>query len=93
MKKRDIVNFILLIAVLSFAFYRYKIREFNYKKTKIIMDTVVEINFNSRDKSEDAFMDSLFTVIDKYDKILSYYEKGTELQKLNSSLKDSIQSP
>ncbi len=90
MKKRDIVNFILLIVVLSFAFYRYKTREFNYKKTKIIMDTVVEINFNSRLKNENAFMDSLFSVIDKYDNILSYYKDGTELQKLNSSKKDSI---
>ncbi len=90
MKKRDIINLILLIAVLSLAFYRYKIREFNYKKTKIIMDTVVEINFNSRAKNEEAFMDSLFSVIKKYDNILSYYKEGTELQKLNSADKDSL---
>jgi thiamine biosynthesis lipoprotein len=54
------------------------------------MNTVVEINFNSNSKNEEAFIDSLFDLIKKYDRILSYYEKNSELQKLNNSKKDTI---
>ena len=90
MKKRDLINFVLLITVLLFAYYRYRNRKFNYKKTKILMNTVVEINFNSNSKNEEAFIDSLFDLIKKYDRILSYYEKNSELQKLNNSKKDTI---
>ena len=90
LKKRDLINFVLLITVLLFAYYRYRNRKFNYKKTKILMNTVVEINFNSNSKNEEAFIDSLFDLIKKYDRILSYYEKNSELQKLNNSKKDTI---
>ena len=91
MKKRDIINLIILIIVVSFAAYRFYHRKYTLTKSKFALDTIVEITVTSQNKELDNLLDKAFDLIEQYDKKFSYFQEGSELWNINHSEMDSVQ--
>jgi len=90
MKRKDIINVILFLLVLAICFYTYKNKKFTFKKSRITMDTIVEITATSKNNNVENIIDSTFQLIDDYDKKFSFYEKGSKLWDINHSTNDSF---
>ena len=91
MKKRDIINLVILIIVISFAAYRFYHRKYNFTKSKFALDTIVEITITSQNKDSDKLLDKAFDLIEQYDKKFSYFQKGSQLWNINRSEMESVQ--
>jgi len=91
MKKRDIINLIILILVISFAAYRFYHRKYNFTKSKFVLDTIVEITVTSQNKDLDKLLDKAFDLIEQYDKKFSYFQEGSKLWNINHFEMDSVQ--
>jgi len=91
MKKRDIVNLVILIIVISFAAYRFYHRKYNFAKSRFALDTIVEITFTTSNKDSNPLLDRAFDLIEEYEKKFSFFQKGSKLWNINHSEMDSVQ--
>lgn len=90
MKRRDIVNIIILLIVIVAAVYRYKVQSFSETKSRFMMDTLVEISFTARNKNVNSIMESTFSLIEAYERKFSYYDEESDLWRINHSEQDSV---
>lgn len=90
MSRKEWFSIAILIFVLIFAIYRYKNRQFTETQASIRMGTLLEVSLISRDSDVTVVMDSLFSLIDYYEKKFSFYDPEGDLWKINHSDQDSI---
>ena len=93
MKKREIISILLLIIVFAVAAYKHYHKLYAFEKDGFLMDTVVSIQIEAKDKSDAALLDSVFAYIQNWDEKLSYYKKGNEMEKINASEKIEVSNP
>ena len=90
MKKRHLINLIVLILILAFAAYNFYHRPQTLVKSRFLMDTLVEITAVSSDKDLDRTIDKTFSMIDEYDRKFSFYKENGDLWKINHSAADTF---
>lgn len=91
-KKRfkDMTYLILLIFVVTVAYFRYKTRTYTETRSRILMDTVVEISLTSAKQNLNEIISDAFAQIEYYEGKLSYFNSESMLWKLNHSDADSF---
>ncbi len=85
MKRKEILQLALLIAIIAFAAWRYMTRTYETKRSEILLDTFVEVSIRTKDKTPDALIDSTFSLMRGYEDRLSYYKEGSEIERINLS--------
>jgi len=90
MKKRHLINLIVLILILAFAAYNFYHRPQTLVKSRFLMDTLVEITAVSTDKNLEKTIDKTFDLIDEYDRKFSFYKESSDLWKINHSEADTF---
>lgn len=93
MKKREIISVLLLVIVFAIAAYKHYHKLYHFEKDGFLMDTILSVQIDTKAKNGEALLDSLFAYIQKWDSDLSYYKKGSELEKINASEKIEISDP
>ena len=86
MKKRDLINIIILVAVIAFGAISFKNRTYTFSDTKFLMDTIVDIKITTKNKNVEHIIDAAFELIEEYDNILSFYSEESQLWKFNNSI-------
>ena len=86
MKKRDIVNVIILVVVIAFGAISFANRKYTFSDTKFLMDTIVDIKIETKDKNADFIIDKAFKIISEYEKVLSFYDKDSKIWKFNNAI-------
>ena len=76
--------------VIAVGVIRYKTKVYTARKSKILMDTIVEISINSKDKNINDTMEKTIAFIKKLDNKFSYYEEDSYLNQLNIRNKTKI---
>ena len=90
MKKRDVVNIIILVAVIAFGAISFANRTYTFSDTKFLMDTIVDIKIETKNKNAEFVIDAAFEIINEYEKVLSFYDQDSELWKLNNAITNSM---
>jgi len=90
MKKRDLINIIILIAVIVFGAISFANRTYTFSDTKFLMDTIVNIKIETKNKDAEFVIDAAFEIINEYEKVLSFYDQESQLWKFNNSLTNSM---
>lgn len=85
MKKRDIINIILLVIIISIGFFTFKNRSYTFSETCFLMDTIVEIKIVAGDKDAGILIDEAFELIKQYENMLSYFKEESYIWKFNNS--------
>lgn len=84
MKKKDVINIIILLIILTVGWYLYQNRKHSISKTQFGMDTIIEITAVGRDADRvEKAIDEAFELIEMYERKFSYYREDSELWKLN----------
>ncbi len=83
MKKKDIMNLVALVVVLSLATITYFTKQNSASKGAFILDTYVEIVAKGNARNLNSIIDSTFSLMQKYEEHLSFYKSEGELQHLN----------
>ncbi|MDD3050891.1 MAG: FAD:protein FMN transferase [Candidatus Cloacimonetes bacterium] len=84
MKRKDYINLAVLLLVIAFACLRFHFRKYSDTQAKILLDTLVEISAESRDKSVSSIIDSTFSIISEYEKEFSYHLENSRLHQINN---------
>ncbi|MDP8203305.1 MAG: FAD:protein FMN transferase [Candidatus Tenebribacter mawsonii] len=90
MKRKDIVNIILFILVFAFAAYRYSTRTYSSQRSAFVMDTLVEIKIETKQKDTDSILDNAYKLMEDYENKLSFYKTESQIWKFNNSIIDSL---
>ena len=90
MKKRDVINIIILLIIISFAAYRFYNRKITFSQSKFALDTIVEITVTSQKRNIKSVIDEAFEMIADYDRKFNFYDPEGELGKINSSEQVSL---
>ena len=85
MKRKEYINILIIILLLSFSYYRYINRNYSINRTRFLMDTQVEISITSKNKNIEQQLDKAFSIIELYDNIFSYYNPNSLLYHINNS--------
>ncbi len=85
MKKRDIINLIILVTIISLGFFSFKNRRYTFSETCFLMDTIVEIKIVTGDKDAGILIDEAFELIKQYENMLSYFKEESYIWKFNHS--------
>jgi len=93
MKKRDVINLILLAMVLIAGYILHINKTYTHERTAFKLDTVVEIKVISKLKNIDTLLDSVFTMIDEYEMLLSFHKENSQLQTINLSEEENFSIP
>jgi thiamine biosynthesis lipoprotein len=91
MKKRDLINILILIAVIAFGAISFTNRTYTFSDTKFLMDTIVDIKIETKNKDVEFVIDAAFEIINEYEKVLSFYDQDSQLWKFNNSITNSMQ--
>jgi thiamine biosynthesis lipoprotein len=87
MKKRSVVNILIILAILGIGIYRYRTRHFTESSTRILMGTIVEVSLTSKMTNTADILDKTFEVMSEYDKKFSYYNPEGTLWTINNANK------
>ncbi len=90
MKKKDIIYILILISLIVVGYLRYKNREYSIIKGRLVFDTFVQISAKSKLSNIEAIVDSTFILMERYDKMFSYYDKSSILSQINEKVKSQI---
>lgn len=90
MKKKDIINVILLIILLTAGYLLHKSRTYTVNGSQFLLDTIIEITFTSRNPDSNELLDRCFALVDSLDREYSYYREGSVLQGINLSESDTV---
>ncbi len=85
MKRKELLQLLLLVAIIVFAAWRFMTRSYEIKDSQILLDTFVEVSIKTSDKNAKALIDSTFNLMRDYEKRLSYFKDGSEIVEMNSS--------
>ncbi|MBW6516059.1 MAG: FAD:protein FMN transferase [Candidatus Cloacimonetes bacterium] len=91
MKRRDIVNIAILLAVIFIAIYRYKVQYNTETRSRFMMDTLVELSFTARQKNIPAIMDSTIALMNHYERKFSYYDEEGDLWRINNYRHEKVE--
>jgi FAD:protein FMN transferase len=91
MKKRDIINFVILIIVIVYAAYSYYNKTYTYNETEFLMDTVVNIKVKIKSKDAEEIVNSAFDMMRKMEEKLSCYQSTSIISKFNSGEIESLE--
>ena len=84
MKKRDIINFVILIIVIAYAAYSYYNKTYNYNETEFLMDTIVNIKVEIKSKDAEEIVSQTFDLMRELEDKLSCYQATSVISKFNS---------
>ncbi|MFC1887595.1 FAD:protein FMN transferase [Candidatus Cloacimonadota bacterium] len=90
MKKRDVINLSLLVIILIVGYLLHINRTYDHTRNELKLDTYIEISLVSKNKNIDTILDSVFTLIEYYDKEFSYYRSDSRLFEINESANNKI---
>ena len=90
MKRRDIINIVLFILVFAFAAYRYSTRTYTTQRSAFIMDTIVDLKIETKQKNANDILDNTFKLMEDYENRLSFYKNESQIWKFNNSIIDSL---
>ncbi len=90
MKRKDIINIVLLVIVLSLGAYWHFNKKYTSSKAEFLLDTIIEITITTKEKDNSSLLDSTFALISKYDNELSFHKEGNFLWDINNSGKTSF---
>ncbi len=90
MKKRDVVNIIILVAVIVFGAISFANKTYTFSDAKFLMDTIVDIKIETKNKDAEFLIDAAFEIINEYEKVLSFYDQESQLWKFNNSITNSM---
>ncbi len=90
MKRKDIINIILFILVFAFAAYRYSTRTYSSQRSAFVMDTLVDIKIETKQKNTNEIIDNAFKLMENYESRFSFYSQGSQIWKFNNSEIDSL---
>lgn len=90
MKKKDIINIIILIAVIAFGLYRYFYRMRNFTETRFLLDTIITIDIETRDRDGSEYLEDAFNLIEQLEDKLSFYKEGSTIWNFNQGLKPEL---
>jgi len=89
MKKKDIINFVILIIVIAYAAYSYYNKTYDYNETEFLMDTIVNIKVEIKSKDAEKVVSNTFDLMRELENKLSCYQTASEISKFNA---DEIES-
>ena len=90
MKRKDIINIVLFILVFAFSAYRYSIRTYSSQRSAFVMDTLVDIKIETKQKNTNELIDNAFKLMEDYENKFSFYRQGSQIWKFNNSEVDSL---
>jgi len=88
--RKNIFLLLLLVLILIFAYSKFRTEKSSISKSKIALDTFVEIFLDSRQENLDTIIDSAYSIINFLENELSFYKKDNTLGKINSSSKSKL---
>ncbi len=83
MKRRDIINLIILIAVILVGLHRYFYRVRSFSETRFLLDTIITIKIETKEKNGEEFLNEAFELIAALEDKLSFYKEGGTLWNFN----------
>jgi thiamine biosynthesis lipoprotein len=83
MKRKDIVYFIVLLAIMAIAAWMHYGRLQPVNRSSFAMDTFVDVSFNAPRGEGEAWADSVFALISHYEQALSCFKAESEIWHLN----------
>ncbi|MBN2829598.1 MAG: FAD:protein FMN transferase [Candidatus Cloacimonetes bacterium] len=83
MKRKEIVSLILLILVIGVGFWQYTNRKYTDKRSRIMLDTIVEISVTSQQKSIEPIIEKGFALIEHYEQKFSEYRDSSMVWQIN----------
>jgi FAD:protein FMN transferase len=90
MKKKDVINILILIAVVCFGLYRIAHQKSIHNETLFLMDTIVTIKFETIDKNGDEIIQAAFELIEKYENKFSFYKEDSQIRDFNESNQQNL---
>ncbi|MDA3814458.1 MAG: FAD:protein FMN transferase [Candidatus Cloacimonetes bacterium] len=90
MKRKDIINIVLFILVFAFAAYRYSTRTYSSQRSAFVMDTLVDIKIETKQKNTNELIDNAFKLMEDYEYKFSFYNNESPIWKFNNSKIDSL---
>lgn len=90
MKRKDVINIILLIILLAGGYFLHKRRTYTVTGSQFLLDTIVEITITSRNPASNELLSRCFTLVDSLDQELSYYRENSIIQNINLSESDTV---
>ncbi|MCF7858051.1 MAG: FAD:protein FMN transferase [Candidatus Cloacimonetes bacterium] len=90
MKKKDIYKLVIFVIIFAFAAYRYQTRTYTAKKSKFLLDTLIEIKLTTKEKDTEKIFESAFQLIEDYENQHSFFRNGSDLWNFNNNVIDSL---
>ena len=90
MKKRDIINIIIILALIAVGTYRLLNRKNTFSETQFLMDTIVTIRIETKEKNGDDIINQAFKLMENYEDKLSFYKAGSTLSEFNEGKQSSL---
>lgn len=90
MKRRDIINIIVLLLLLAVGFYRHLFRMRQFAESRFLLDTIITIKFETREKEGDKYLAEAFKLIESLENKLSFYKEGSSIWNFNSGETTSL---
>ena len=90
MKRKDVTNIILFVLVFAFAAYRYSVRTYTSQRSAFVMDTIVDIKIETKQKNTNDILDNAFKLMEGYENKFSFYKEESIIWKFNNSIIDSL---
>jgi len=90
MKRKDIINIVLFILVFAFAAYRYSTRTYSTQRSVFVMDTLVDIKIETKQKNTNDILDNALKLMEDFEYKFSFYKNESPIWKFNNSEIDSL---
>ncbi|MDO9578797.1 MAG: FAD:protein FMN transferase [Candidatus Cloacimonadales bacterium] len=91
MKKRDIINIIVIFVLIAVGTFRLLNRKYTFNDTQFLMDTVVTIKIETREKNGEDIIKAAYKLMEKYENKLSFYKEGSTLRDFNESESNNLE--
>ena len=83
MKRKEIVSLILLVAVIGVGFWQYMNRKYTDIRSRIMLDTIVEISVTSQQKEIIPIIEKGYDLVEHYEKKFSEYRDSSMVWDIN----------
>jgi thiamine biosynthesis lipoprotein len=91
MKKKDIINIVIIIVLIGVGTFRLLNKTFTFNETLFLMDTIVTIKIETKQKNGEELINQAYELIQNYEDRLSFYKKGSYLHEFNESDKQRLE--
>lgn len=90
MKKRDIINLSILIAVVAYAAIAYYNKSYEYSSTEFLMDTIVNIKAVTKQKNAEVIVENTYEIMRELEAKLSCYKPESIVSRFNTGELDAL---